>query len=55
MVVSASVPDAETLMLVANSEVGEVETWKPAGAVTVTGAVMFAPEMVKLLVDDAVP
>ena len=51
----ASVPDAGTLMLVANSEVDEVETWKPVGAVTMTGAVMFVPEIVKLLVDDAVP
>ena len=57
MVVSARVPDGATgtLMLLANPEVGEVETWKPAGGVTVIGAVMLAPEMVKLLVDDAVP
>ena len=35
--------------------VEEVESWKPAGGVTVIGAVMLAPEMVKLLVGDAVP
>jgi len=55
MVVLARVPEAGTLMLVAKLELDEVETWKPAGGVTVIGAVMLAPEMVKLLVDDAVP
>jgi hypothetical protein len=55
MVVLARVPEAGTLMLVANPELGAVETWKPVGAVTVIGAVMLVPEMVKLLVDDAVP
>ena len=51
----ASVPEAGMLMLLANPEVDEVEIWKPVGGVTVIGAVMLAPEMVKLLVDDAVP
>ena len=32
-----------------------METWKPVGGVTVIGAVMLAPEMVKLLVDEGVP
>lgn len=55
MVVLARVPEAGTLMLLANPELDEVETWKPVGAVTVIGAVMLAPEMVKLLVDEGVP
>lgn len=49
------VPAAPTLMLDSNPELGSIETSKPAGGVTVIGAVMLAPEMVKLLVDDAVP
>ena len=55
MVVLARVPEAGTLMVFAKPELLEVETSKPLGAVTVIGAVMLAPEMVKLLVDDAVP
>ena len=57
MVVLERVPDGGTgtLMLLANPELGSVETWKPVGGMTVTGSVMLVPEMVKLLVDDAVP
>jgi hypothetical protein len=55
MVVLARVPEAGTVMELVKPEVLMVETSKPLGAVTVIGAVMLVPEMVKLLVDEGVP
>jgi hypothetical protein len=44
-----------TLVPIVVVKSADVATWKPAGGVTVIPSAMFAPETVKLVVDEAVP
>jgi len=49
------VPAAPTVMMLEKSEVCDVETSKPSGAVIVMASFMFAPETVKFVLLDALP
>lgn len=55
MLVLLIVPAAPTVMLLEKPEVGDVETSKPSGALTVMPSLMFVPETVKLVVLDGLP